>query len=105
MAIRYTETNGAITFPVRVVARASKTEIVGEHDGALKLRIAAPPVDGAANEELVRFLARTLHIPARAILIVAGHASKLKTVRVEGMDADKIPLLRECLDEGCKTTR
>jgi hypothetical protein len=82
--LRYTETDGALTFAVRVVPRASRSEIVGEHDGALRVRVAAPPVEGAANEELVRTLAHALGIPARAVEIKSGHASKTKLVRVAG---------------------
>ena len=82
--ISYVEKDGVLTFSVRVVPRASRSEIVGEHDGALRVRIAAPPVDGAANDELVRLLARAFGVARGAIEIAAGHASKLKTVRVTG---------------------
>jgi uncharacterized protein len=76
------EKEGALTFKVRVVPRASRSEIVGEHDGALRIRIAAPPVDGAANEELVRLLARAFGVTRSDIAITAGQTAKLKTVRV-----------------------
>ena len=82
--IEYSEENGVLTFRVRVVPRASRSELVGEYDGALRARIAAPPVDGAANDELVRLLARTFRVPRKAIEIAAGQTSKLKTVRVAG---------------------
>lgn len=82
--IEYSEENGVLIFRVRVVPRASRSELVGEHDGALRVRIAAPPVDGAANDELVRLLARTFRVPRNAIEIAAGQTSKLKTVRVAG---------------------
>ena len=82
--INYSEKNGILIFNVRAVPRASRSELVGEHDGALRVRIAAPPVDGAANDELVRVLARAFGVPRSAIEIAAGHASKLKTVRVTG---------------------
>ncbi len=82
--IIYQEKDGALIFKVRVVPRASRSEIVGEHDGALRVRIAAPPVDGAANEELVRTLASEFSVSRSAIEIVAGHSSKLKTVSVRG---------------------
>jgi uncharacterized protein (TIGR00251 family) len=82
--LRYAETNGALTFAVRVVARASRSEVVGEHDGALRVRVAAPPVEGAANAELARTLARALGVPTRAVEITSGHASKTKLVRVAG---------------------
>ena len=55
---------------------------MGEHDGALRVRIAAPPVDGAANDELVRLLARSFGVPRSAIEITGGHAARLKTVSV-----------------------
>ncbi len=80
--IDYSESEGTLTFKVRVVPRASRSEIVGEHDGALRVRIAAPPVDGAANEELVRLLARAFGVARAEIAIIAGQTGKLKTVRV-----------------------
>jgi uncharacterized protein (TIGR00251 family) len=88
--LRYTETDGALTFAVRVVARASRSAVAGEHDGALRVRVAAPPVEGAANEELARTLARALNVPTRAVEIVAGHRSKTKQVRVAGVEARRL---------------
>lgn len=82
--IEFTEKDGAIIFNVRVVPRASKSEIVGEHDGALKVRIASPPVDGAANEELIRLLAKAFEVSRSAVEILSGHTSKVKHVRIEG---------------------
>lgn len=84
--LQYTERDGAIIFTVRVTARASQSRVVGEHDGALRVRVAAPPVEGAANEELIRTLARALEVPSRAIIITSGHASKVKQVRVTGLE-------------------
>lgn len=83
--INYAEKDGYVTFKVRVVPRASRSEIVGEHDGALRVRIAAPPVDGAANEELVRLLARKLGVSRSAIRITGGQTSKLKLISVTGV--------------------
>jgi hypothetical protein len=91
--IQYSEDYRGLTFAVRVVPRASRSEIAGEHDGALRVRIAAPPVDGAANRELIRLLARTFKLPANAIAIVSGVGSKSKIVRVQGADAVKLELL------------
>ncbi len=88
--LRYTESAGAITFAVRVVPRASRSEIAGEHDGALRVRVAAPPVEGAANEELRRTLARAFDVPTRAVEIVGGQTSKTKRVRVTGADSRKL---------------
>ncbi|HEY2847134.1 MAG TPA: DUF167 domain-containing protein [Pyrinomonadaceae bacterium] len=69
---------------IRVVPRASKSEIVAYQDGVLKVRIAAPPVDGAANAELVKLLAKTFDIPKSAVEIVSGETSKTKRVRITG---------------------
>lgn len=94
--LRCTEHDEALTFTVRVVPRASRSGVAGEHDGALRVRVAAPPVDGAANEELIRTLARALHVPARQVEITSGHTSKLKHVRVQGVTREAVEaLLRE----------
>ncbi|MFL6255124.1 MAG: DUF167 domain-containing protein [Pyrinomonadaceae bacterium] len=85
--IDYREEGGALVFTVRVAARASKTAIAGEHGGALKVRVAAAPVEGAANAELMHFLAKQLGIPTRAVEIVGGHTSKTKVVRAAGAKA------------------
>jgi uncharacterized protein (TIGR00251 family) len=79
------------------VSRASRSEIIGEHDGALKVRIAAPPVEGAANRELQRLLAKIFKLPQNAVEIIAGTNSKRKVVRVDG--ADKVTLERLTLSK------
>jgi uncharacterized protein (TIGR00251 family) len=84
--IPYAQDRG-LTFAVRVVPRASRSEIAGEHNGALRVRIAAPPVSGAANRELVRTLAKNFKLPQNAVEIVSGANSKNKTVRLRGADA------------------
>ena len=84
--IPYAQDRG-LTFAVRVVPRASRSEIIGEHNGALRVRIAAPPVAGAANRELVRTLAKIFKLPQNAVEIVSGANSKNKTVRLRGADA------------------
>jgi uncharacterized protein (TIGR00251 family) len=73
-----------LTLTILVQPRASRSEIVGPHGDALKVRLAAPPVDGAANEELVRLLAKEYGVPKSAIAIVAGLSARRKTVRVRG---------------------
>lgn len=85
--IETNESGGALTFRVRVVPRASKTAIAGEHDGALKVRVAAPPVEGAANAELTRFLAKRLGVSAGSVEVVGGRASKTKVVKAAGAQA------------------
>jgi uncharacterized protein len=93
--IQCTEQKGALLFKVRAVPRASRSEVVGEHDGALRVRLAAPPVDGAANEELQRTLARFFDVAIRDVLIVGGHTSKLKRVCVSGITREQLERLAE----------
>ena len=69
---------------VHVQPRASRSEIIGQHGAALKVRLQAPPVDGAANEALVALLADRLGVARRAVKVVAGASSRAKTVEVEG---------------------
>lgn len=88
--LRCSEQEGAVHFTVRVVPRASRSTIVGEHDGCLRIRLAAPPVNGAANEELIRLLARSLDVPLRAVEITSGHTSKLKQVCVRGANRQRL---------------
>jgi uncharacterized protein (TIGR00251 family) len=68
------------------VSRASRSEIVGEYDGALKVRIAAKPIEGAANRALQRLLAKIFKLPQNAVEIVSGTNSKRKVVRIDGAD-------------------
>lgn len=70
---------------VRVVPRASQSGVAGEHAGALRVRVHAPPVEGAANEGLTRTLARAFNLPTRAVEIIGGQTTKLKRVRVHGI--------------------
>ena len=76
-----------VRLSVRVQPRAAKSEIAGLLGDRIRIRLAAPPVDGAANEALVRFLAEALGIPARSVTIAGGHASRSKTVIAEGVSA------------------
>ena len=70
--------------------RASKTEIVGLHGEALKIRIAAPPVDGQANAELCRFLARQLGVPQQFVQVISGFSSRQKRVFIKGRTLSEI---------------
>lgn len=79
------EKDGSLTFPVRVVPRAKRNEIVGAEGGALKVRIAAPPVKGKANKALVGFLAQALGVRKRQVEIVRGQRARDKTVRIRGL--------------------
>jgi uncharacterized protein len=91
--IQCSEQGGALRFAVRVIPRAARSSITGEHDGALRVRLAAPPVDGAANEELLRLLARALNLPVRDIEIKSGHTSKLKQIRAKGATREQLESL------------
>ena len=70
---------------VHVQPRATRSEIVGMHGAALKIRLAAPPVDNAANAELVRFLAAHLGLPRRQVRVVGGLSSRQKLVEIDGL--------------------
>jgi uncharacterized protein (TIGR00251 family) len=84
------ESSAGVSFRVRVVPRAGRTAIAGERGEALLVRLAAPPVEGAANEALVRFLARLLDVPQRQVTIAAGERSRDKIVRIAGVPAADI---------------
>jgi uncharacterized protein len=81
--------SGGIIIRVRVVPRAGRSEIAGVRDGALLVRLNAPPVDGAANAELIEVLADALAVPKRDISIASGATSKQKRVRISGISADR----------------
>jgi uncharacterized protein len=86
--IKFATTDSGVTFSVRVQPRASRSGLAGEVDGALRIRLAAPPVDGEANEELVNLLANLFDIPRRQVEIISGQKSKNKVVRVRGVSAE-----------------
>ncbi|MCO6510622.1 MAG: YggU family protein [Aridibacter famidurans] len=84
--IEFDEQKGTLEFRVLVVPKASKTEIRGEHDGRLRVRVAAPPVEGAANAELIAFFAKLLKVPKSSIEIASGETSRRKSIRLNGVD-------------------
>lgn len=75
---------------IYVQPRASKTVVAGMHDGCIKIRLAAPPVDGAANSALVEFVAKELGIAKSRVRITAGLTSRRKTVEVDGVTAEEL---------------
>lgn len=85
--VRIDATDGGIVLRIRAQPRASRTEVAGPYGEMVKVRIAAPPVDGAANDALVDFLAETLDVSRAAVELVGGHGGRSKTVRVLGVDA------------------
>jgi uncharacterized protein len=88
--IEIAERAGGVAFAVRVTPRASRNTIEGEHAGALKVRLMAPPVEDRANEALRRLLAERLNVPASAVRIVAGEKSRTKRVAVAGVSKAKV---------------
>ena len=84
------ERNGSVTLRVRVQPRAARTEVTGEQAGAIKLKITAPPVDGKANEECMRFLAKLLGVSAGSVEIIAGDSSRDKIIRIHNISADRV---------------
>ena len=75
---------------IKVIPGASKSALVEVRDGRLKVRIAAAPEDGKANEELRSFLAKTLEIPRKDIVLVSGEKSRLKTLRLPVSAREKL---------------
>lgn len=88
--LNLTERDGGVTLMVRVIPRASKTEIVGEYDGAVKVRLSSPPVDGAANEELIKLFAKRLKVARSDVEILSGQTSKTKQIRINGVTAAEL---------------
>jgi uncharacterized protein len=82
-----------VTLDVRVIPRAKKNEIAGMRDGALLLRVAAPPVEGAANDAVIDLLASALHVPRSHIRIVSGEHGRRKRVAIDGLTADQVRAL------------
>ena len=69
---------------IRLQPRGGRDQVMGERDGAVLIRIAAPPVDGKANQALIAFVAKTLGLPKGAVTILRGETSRNKVIRVEG---------------------
>jgi uncharacterized protein (TIGR00251 family) len=82
----FTAVPGGVEIQIKVIPRAGRTALAGVRDGALLVRLAAAPVDGAANEALVELLAETLGVPKRDVAIVSGERGKQKRIRVTGVD-------------------
>ena len=82
-----TNTPDGVTLDIKVIPRAGKTSITGTRDGALLIRLAAAPVDGAANAALIALLADVLGVPKRHITLTSGEKSRTKRVKVMGVTA------------------
>ena len=85
-----TSTAQGVIINIRVIPRSSRPGVAGTRDNALLVRLRAPPLEGAANNELVEVLARAFAVPRRTIAIVAGERSRAKRVAVMGITADDV---------------
>ena len=97
LSVQQTE-NGAVRFAVHLQPRASVTAVVGLHGDALKIRLQAPPVDGAANAALIDLLARLLGVRRDAIRIVSGQTARRKVVEVLGVGPDRVTRLVDAVE-------
>jgi uncharacterized protein (TIGR00251 family) len=94
------QTDSGVIFSIRVVPRASRSELAELQDTAVKLRIMAPPVDGKANEECIRTVAEFFEVKKRQVTIVSGHTSRTKIIAVAGKSVGEIAACLEKLPSG-----
>lgn len=92
-----TSPDGTVLIRVYVQPKASRSRFVGLHDGYLKIAVAAPPVDGKANKEVVKFFASILNVPVRAVTVKSGLQSRKKLVAVNVSDVNEIRSVIETL--------
>ncbi|HWP98035.1 MAG TPA: DUF167 domain-containing protein [Syntrophomonadaceae bacterium] len=90
MALRISEGKNSLRMEVKVQPKASRNQILGEWEGALKVRLTAPPVEGEANQALLTFLAAELHISRRNISILRGESSRQKLLQIEGIRKEEL---------------
>jgi uncharacterized protein (TIGR00251 family) len=79
------------TIRVRVTPRSGRDEIGGWHDGELRVRVRAAPVDGQANAAVCRLIAKQAGVPPSAVEVINGASSRTKTLRIEGVGQDEVP--------------
>ena len=84
------DTAAGVTITIRLQPKASKTAILGEMEGALKIAVTAPPVDGRANDACIRFLAQLLKVARSSVTIAAGASSRNKVIRIDGVTAEQV---------------
>jgi uncharacterized protein (TIGR00251 family) len=82
--------DGRFTLTLHIQPGAKKTEFAGLHGDALKIRLAAPPVDGKANDALIKFIAETLRLPKSAVNLISGQSSRRKVLEVIGTEAPRV---------------
>jgi uncharacterized protein len=81
------ESSGGVTFAVRLHPRAKKNAIAGELGDAIKISLAAPPIEGKANEACIEFFAKLLKVPRSSVTIASGQTNRRKVIRVLGLSA------------------
>lgn len=84
------ESAAGVSIAVRLQPKAKKNAVVGEMEGALKLAVTAPPIDGRANEACIRFIAELLNVARSSVTIAAGASSRNKVIRIEGLTAEQV---------------
>jgi len=88
--INITPVPGGVRLEVKVQPRSAKNQVCGEVEGCLKLKITAPPVDGEANQALVKFLAGWLKVPRQDIVILRGESSHRKLIEIRGVSEEEL---------------
>jgi len=90
LSLIISEKNGGCLLKCWIQPRSSRSTIVGIHDNAIKIALTAPPVDGKANKELIKFIAKYFNLAKSDIQIVSGESSRSKTILITGLNKDKI---------------
>lgn len=93
--LEYSIRDGSLVFKVHVVPRSSRSEVAGEHNGSLRVRVSSPPVEGAANKELIQVLAKAFKVSRSAVTIMSGQSSRLKQVSIDGVGSTALTQLLE----------
>jgi uncharacterized protein len=88
--IPFQESDGGVSFAIKVHPRARKNAITGEFGDALKLSLTSPPVDGRANQACIEFFAKLLMVPRSSVTIASGQTSREKVIRVSGLPAEEV---------------
>ncbi len=80
---------------IRLTPRSSRNQVLGLKDGVFRIKLTAPPVDGKANQALIAFLSKALHVPKGNVTLVSGDASRDKTIRIHGMTGEEVERVLE----------
>lgn len=86
----YKEENNSLIVYVHVIPKSSKSELIGLHNGLLKIKLKAQPVDNEANKELIKLFAKILKIPKSSVEIISGYNQKKKTLEIKNGDLNKL---------------